>query len=312
MRQQQPITQLIADQNIDSELRQKLSHVVRIREFATRTLKLPDNKSYTRYVALQRDYVTWVVFAAPALSLQAKTWCFFIVGCVPYRGYFAIQKAESFARQLKDQGLEVYIAPAPAYSTLGWFSDPLLSSMLNQGEVVSAEYIFHELAHQKVYIKNDTGFNEAFASAVGRLGIMAWLRAEKKLALLERYKKTIKEKQILYQQVDYLRQALATIYASTMPDKQVQKARALAAYKRRVTEKINAWDKFDVYAPWLLEDMNNARLNALSTYQALIPQFIQLFKRCQRDFARFYQAVESMKKIARDKRISHLTDMACG
>ena len=311
MRKQQPITRLIADQSTDPALRQELSHVARIRAFAADTLKLPNNKSYTRYVDLPRDDVTWVVFAAPALSLRAVTWCFVIVGCVPYRGYFDIRKAQYFAQQLKAQGLEVYIAPAPAYSTLGWFSDPLLSSMLKRGEVVSAEYIFHELAHQKVYIKNHAEFNEAFASAVGRLGVMAWLQAEKKPARLDRYKKTIKQKQILYQEVDDLRQALTTVYAAPMANKHAQKDRALAAYKKRVTEKINAWGKFDVYAPWLLENMNNAKLNAVSTYQAFIPEFIRLFKKCQQDFGRFYRAVESMQKIAKDKRISRLSDMAC-
>lgn len=311
MRKQQPITQLIADQGTDPALRQELRRVVRMRAFAADTLKLPNNRSYTRYVDLQRDYVTWVVFAAPALSLQPSTWCFFIVGCVPYRGYFDIRKAQDFAQQLKAQGLEVYIAPVPAYSTLGWFSDPLLSSMLGRGEVVSAEYIFHELAHQKVYIKNHAEFNEAFAGAVGRLGVMAWLRAQKNPVWLNRYINTIRQKQILYQEVDNLRQALATIYAAPTPNQQAQKDRALAAYTRRVTEKINAWGKFEVYAPWLLENMNNARLNALSTYQALIPEFIRLFERCRQDFVRFYRVVESMQKTAKDRRISRLSSMAC-
>lgn len=313
MQKRQAITKLVEDQSVDLKQRKKLNNALRIREFASNTLNLPNNKSYTSYVDLQRDYVTWVVFAAPSLSLQAETWCFFIVGCVPYRGYFDIQKAERFAEQLKDEGLEVYIAPVPAYSTLGWFSDPLLSSMLNRGEVVTAEYIFHELAHQKVYIKNDSGFNEAFASAVGRLGVMAWLQAEEKSEVLDRYVKRIKEKEVLYRDIDHLRKNLAMIYDSSLSDKekQAKKNTALTSYKKSITEKINTWGVFDVYESWLLKDINNAKLNALSTYQALIPEFVQLFNRCDKDFARFYKAVESLEKVAKDERVSSLARIAC-
>ena len=194
--------------------RTQLLAVQRIREYASNQLALPDNKSYTQYVELNRDNVTWVVFAAPELSLQAKTWCFLIVGCVPYRGYFQEEKADKFAQQLIDQGLDVYIAPVTAYSTLGWFSDPVLSTMLNKGLTTTAEYIFHELAHQEVYIKNDSDFNEAFATAVAQAGVQHWLRNENRTERLATYEASIIKKNILYAKIKEHRNTLENIYSS--------------------------------------------------------------------------------------------------
>jgi predicted aminopeptidase len=313
MSDRQPISSLINDEHLTQAQKDKFKKILRIREFASEQLHLPDNKSYTSYVELNRDYVTWIVFAAPALSLQAESWCFWVIGCVPYRGYFNEAKAHQFASQLRQQQLDVYIAPVPAYSTLGWFSDPVLSSMLDRGELATAEYIFHELDHQQLYIKNDTGFNEAFASAVGQLGVIAWLESEKKHTHLTRYLKSRQETQQIYLIVDKLRQQLARIYATSLSEAEQRrlKREALVAYQQTVRSRLKQWEEGESYEQWLLEDMNNAKLNAMSTYSALVPEFISLFKKCHERFDEFYRVVESTQRLNKQQRSEFLHNGKC-
>ena len=313
MSKRQPISELIEQDEIDVEKKEKLMQMLRIRQFSSEIMSLPENSSYTTYVELDRDYVTWAVFATNEFSLKPETWCFWVVGCVPYRGYFDLKKAEKFAEQLKGNGLEVYVAPIPAYSTLGWFSDPLLSSMVSRGEVAAAENIFHELAHQQLYIKDDTSFNEAFATAVGYLGVSAWLRAESKLETLQRYNERSREKKELYKLVDNLRAQLKSIYESSLTheEKRIAKKAAYNSYRITMTAKLNSYGKYTLYEKWLIHDINNARLNALSTYQELVPEFIKLFERCDKNYQRFYRAVENMKNLSNDERVNELQYYMC-
>lgn len=309
----QPISRLLDNSRVSEEQKKKLNSVLRIRKFASSELALLNNKSYTTYVDLNRDYAAWVVFAAAEFSLQAESWCFLVIGCVPYRGYFEYEKAVKFANQLEEEGLEVYIAPVPAYSTLGWFSDPVLSSMLNRGETATAEYIFHELAHQQLYIKNDTGFNEAFASAVSRLGVTAWLRFEEKHTALQGYLLRAKEKQRSYKIIYALREQLSELYNLPLPTqkKRKQKQVAYQQFESAITDEITSWGKYERYKGWLLEDINNAKLNALSTYQALVPGFIALFESCNQNFYEFYRVVKNTQKLTKQQRINFLSDAKC-
>lgn len=313
MRDRQAISDLLSNADLEHAQITKFNNLLKIREFASDELLLPNNKSYTSYVELDRDYVTWVVFAAPTLSLKAEKWCFWIVGCVPYRGYFSEAKANQFAEQVKQQHLEVYVAPVPAYSTLGWFSDPLLSSMVDRGELVAAEYIFHELAHQQLYIKNDTSFNEAYATAVGQLGVIAWLESENKTDELKRYLKSKQEKQKIYHIVGEFRQQLMKIYQSEKSDEEKLhlKQQAFLSYKQHMTTKLKQWDKYEHYRPWLLENINNAKLNAFSTYQALVPEFISLFKACDSRFDEFYRVVASTRRLNKQQRLAFLQNGQC-
>lgn len=312
MSQRQSIETLIEDEEIQSEDKKALQDVLRIREFASRELSLPNNKSYTSYVALNRDYVTWAVFAAEPYSTQAKTWCFIVVGCVPYRGYFNYQKALDFSSQLQQQGYETYIGPVPAYSTLGWFSDPVLSSMLNHGQVATAEYIFHELAHQQLYIKDDSSFNEAFATAVGQLGVSRWLNAEGKQDILENYIALNKNKLEIYAIVGDLRAQLTDIYRLDDVDfKRTQKELALKTYQQVMTDKLHSWDRYEQYKKWLLNDINNAKLNAFSTYRKLVPKFLALYERCDSDFKKFYSAIDDMKVLNKQQRLDVLNNSQC-
>ena len=319
MSKRQSIASVLQQQDTSPQTRQALKSVQHMREYASASLGLPDNKSYTHYVELQRDYVTWVVFAAPELSLQPVSWCFWIVGCVPYRGYFEEEKAANFAEQLRAQGLEVFISPVAAYSTLGWFSDPVLSSMLNRGIVSTADTIFHELAHQQLYIKDDTDFNEAFATAVARAGVRDWLASVGKYELLKRYDQSLLRKDRIYSRIQNLRKQLKDVYASSdsEADKRKQKELVLQRYHQSTTELINKWQlvnkwqQADRYRAWALQDLNNAKLNAISTYQDLTADFLALFNVCNNEYSKFYKVVASTQTLDKTARREFLRQLKC-
>ena len=313
MSKRQPIASVLQQPETDATTRASLLNAQRIRDYASSKLSLPKNASYTHYVELDRDYVTWVVFAAPELSLQAVSWCFWIVGCVPYRGYFEHAKALEFAEQMSAKGLEIYVSPVAAYSTLGWFSDPLLSSMLRRGEISTADTIFHELAHQQLYIKNDTEFNEAFATAVARAGVRDWLRSNAKNELLARYEQSVVRKNQIYSQIQQLRLKLKEIYmaSSSNDDKRAQKQMAIDEYRATVDAIISKWERGNRYRAWALEDINNAKLNAISTYQELTLEFLALLEACDNEYGKFYQVVASMRKLDKQQRRVYLNELKC-
>ena len=177
LRAARPIPEIVADPGTAEPLKQRLQRAQQIRAFASRELGLPENGSYRSYADLQRPFVVWNVFAAPELSLDLKQWCSPVVGCATYRGYFERDAAERAAVELRAEGYEVNVAGVPAYSTLGWFSDPLLNTFIGGTEGQLAGLVFHELAHQVVFVGGDTTFNESFATAVEREGVRRWLNA---------------------------------------------------------------------------------------------------------------------------------------
>ena len=309
----EPITDILAKGKYSAQQREQLANVLRIRAFASDHIGLPDNKSYTEYVNLNRDYVTWSIFATDELSLQPTTWCFWIVGCVPYRGYFSEEKAEGFAEKLRASGHDVYVAPIPAYSTLGWFTDPLLSSMLRNGEIITAEYIFHELVHQQLYIKNDTNFNEAFASAVARVAVIDWLQAEGNTEGVDRYRAAIRKRLELFSLTQQLREELTSIYSSDSTDQQKrqQKRQAFQQHRERIYKLTEHWSNGEAYRNSVLRSLNNAKLNAQSTYNDLIPSFITLFDNCGKNYQRLYEVVASMEKLDKDQRLEYLSEGNC-
>lgn len=313
MSKRQSIEQVLKQEDTNTSLRRDLNTVQNIRAYASNELALPDNKSYTQYVELERDFVTWVVFAAPELSLRAINWCFWIVGCVPYRGYFDPNMAEKFADSLRTQNLEVHIAPVAAYSTLGWFSDPVLSSMLNKGVIVTADYIIHELAHQKVYIKDDTEFNEAFATAVATAGVQKWLFQANDMPSLLKYQNQLNKKKQIYALVKKLRQRLENVYDSSLADNLKRKHKQLAfeEYQADTTALLNTWQQGELYQRWAVEGMNNAKLNAMAAYYELVPDFLNLLKDCEQKFARFYEVVSSMQILTREQRRKSLRQAKC-
>ena len=177
----QPIDQLLAKPDLDPVLKQRLERAVDARRFASRELLLPDNGSYKSYADLERPAALWNVFAAPEFSLAAHEWCYWVTGCLAYRGYYALADAKEEAAELKGEGLDVYVSPVPAYSTLGWFDDPLLNTVVVSDDAV-ASTIFHELAHQKRFVRGDTVFNESFASFVEDQGLRQYFRGQLRVA----------------------------------------------------------------------------------------------------------------------------------
>jgi predicted aminopeptidase len=295
----QPIEQLLSDGALDPELKQRLQRARSIRNFASAELDLPDNGSYRSYVQLDQPYVVWSVFATPRFSLRPRQWCFPIAGCVPYRGYFAQAAAEAFAADLRKKDLDVYVGGVPAYSTLGWFNDPLLSSMLMQGETGTASIIFHELAHQQVYVQGDTAFNEAFAVAVEKAGVRRWLSANDRGAQLAAYDAAWRRRQQFYDLVEKTRARLSSVYRSDMAPARMREAKrriltwmrkAYACLKRR-------WNGFDGYDYWFEAPINNAKLAAVAIYRELVPDFERLLDACDNDFARFFEAAAELEDL---------------
>lgn len=293
----QPAAELIADANTPAALRQRLETTQAMRTFASTELALPDHGSYQHYADLQRPWVVKTLFAAPELSLELRQWCFPLVGCLSYRGYFSPEPAQALAETLRTNGDDVYIAEVPAYSTLGWFDDPLLNTFIHWPEGRLAELLFHELAHQRLYIANDSAFNEAYATAVGRLGAQRWLAQPGKADAQAEYALEIQRREQFLQLALNTREQLAGLYASaaTVAEKRAEKQRLFAALRADYqTLKQQDWPGYAGYDRWFAEDLNNAKLAGISTYHQQVPAFLALFEREGRDFAAFHRAAEQI------------------
>ncbi len=313
MERARPVNEVLADPQTTPELRARLELAERMRGFAVRELQLPDNSSYRRYADLQRGAAVWNVVAAPPLSLTLKTWCFPIMGCVGYRGYFNRQEAETLATQLRGEGWEVSVYGVPAYSTLGWSNwlggDPLLNTFIRWPEGELARIIFHELAHQVVYVADDTSFNESFATAVERLGGALWLQTQASAAARADYAAFDARRRDFRALTQDFRRRLAELYASSLPDadKRTRKA-ALFAQLRSDYETIKRerWNGFSGYDGWIAQ-ANNASVGVQAAYDEWVPGFERLFERSGRDFNRFYAAVRELAALPRDERRRQLT-----
>lgn len=290
------IVDIVNDPNQDKKLIEQLRMVEEVRSFASSKLRLPDNDSYLSYVQLDNPYVTWNIFAAPKYSIALQQWCFVVVGCVPYRGYFDEDEARQYAEQLVKQGMDVYVGGVPAYSTLGWFDDPLLSSMLDRGEIVAAAYIFHELAHQQFYLKGDGAFNEAFATAVEEIGVLAWLQQNNRSEEVQRYNDWLLQKTIFSEFVKTSRDEFETLYQQEYEIEKMQAEKEiLVAEMRRKFANLSSNNKqIARYSKWMSGPLNNAQLGAISLYRELAPAFRRIYGLCEDDFEKFYRYVEKI------------------
>ena len=309
LRARVPIKQLIADPHVDPALRTRLELALRARAFASDTLKLPRNKSYTTYADIHRPFVMWNVFATPALSLQPVEHCFLFAGCVAYQGFYHHDRAEALADKLAKQGDDVWIGGVPAYSTLGHFADPLLSTMDRWSDDELVGTIFHELAHQEYYVKNDTAFNESFATFVQREGLRQFL-ADNHLpppnpAEAERQKQ-------FTELVLATRKKLKALYASDLSDAvKLQRKQQTFAEMRREYEHLRdtAWHGYDSYDHWFDTPLNNAKLLPFGLYDRGVPAFSALFKQCGGDWTRFYAAVRRIGNEPAKQRDAFLSDV---
>ena len=296
LNKERPIAEVIQDQHTRAVVKEKLQQAQHIRLYASQVLHLPDNDSYSQYVDLQRPFALWNVIATPRYSIQAKQWCFLFVGCLSYRGYYEQHKADAYAESLRLQGYDVMVSGARAYSTLGWFADPLLNTMLYKDDARLAGIIFHELAHQQVYKKNNSAFNEAFAMAVEIEGVLKWLGSRHDLAAIKRYKNHLQHQLQFNQLLRRTRERLKAAYQQ--PSGDAEKAHAkqalFAELKREYQALKQQWKGDTSYDGWMTQDLNNAHLALVGTYFDYVPYFRKLLKDNNGDFARFYQLVEAM------------------
>lgn len=283
---------MLDDPGTSPQLRQRLARALEIRAFAAEALALPDNLSYRSYADLERPFVVWNVFAAPPYSLEPLRWCFPFVGCVAYRGYFAHTDAQAFAAKLRDLGYDVFVGPVPAYSTLGWFEDPLLNTMIHWPEPELAGLLFHELAHQVLYVAGDTAFNESFATAVEREGVRRWMKAT---AQEHAYDEYLRRRQFESQFINLVlttRTRLQALYA-TGSDPEVVRARkqqTFAHMRARYLTLRASWQGYGRYDAWMEQDLNNAQLASVAAYHRYVPAFQKLLARYDDDLPAFYTA----------------------
>lgn len=300
----QPISAVIAHPDIDPQLKHSLSKVVQLREFASRELKLPDNLSYTSYADLERPFVVWNVFASPELSLKLKEWCFVQVGCVNYRGFFSQAKAERYAEELRQAGYDVHVGGIRAYSTLGWFSDPVLNTFIGYSEMDLARLIFHELAHQVVYVSGDTAFNESFATAVEQEGVKRWFESNgtawEQTALSARQEREAVFTSLIFKH----RKRLQELFHSDISDadKRARKARIFDELREEFLSLKTQKNEFGSYDRWFAQPLNNALLATVSIYTQLLPAFQGILEQHDRDMARFFDAVTKISKLPRHER----------
>lgn len=308
MSRAKPVTQWLADEHTPAELRERLQLSQRLRDFAVRELHLPDNTSYRAYADLQRPAAVWNVVAAPELSLRLKTWCFPVLGCVGYRGYYDRKNAETLAQELRAQGLEVNVYGVPAYSTLGWTNwlggDPLLNTFVGGTEGELARLIFHELAHQVVYAKDDTTFNESFATVVERLGAERWFAAPGSEAARAQSEQSEQRRRQFRELTLLARSQLDALYRGPLGDDEKRQSKAALMAQLRAghaTLKRDQWAGYAGYDGWF-ERANNASLAVQGAYNDLVPAFERLFEREGRDFTRFYAEVARLAGLPKAQR----------
>lgn len=273
LRKREPIEKVIADPATDPNLKATLARVETMRRFAVDELLLPDNDSYTSYVALDRPYVVWNIVATEEFSVDPKRWCFPFAGCVAYRGYFDKEKAERFAAKLAEDGFDTSSGGSTAYSTLGYFDDPVLSTMVAGGEQYVASLLFHELAHQRLYVKDDSEFSESFAMVVEELGTERWLSEHAAPADVERYRARRQRREQFGELIAAQQVRLRALYASGAPPEQLRgdKQRAFETLQREYETLKATWQGSADYDAWFAQPQNNATLASVATYTRWVP-----------------------------------------
>ena len=302
------VENLVDRSSTPEELRDRLRVLLEIRDYASGELGLPENRSYRSFVDLGRPYPVWNVVAAPELSIEPITWCFPVAGCVAYRGYFARERAERYAARLREDGADVYLYGVAAYSTLGWFADPALSSFIEWPDLDLASLIFHELAHQVAYAPGDTSFNESFASFVAEVGVERWLQGQGRGSEAADLVAAREAAQSFAELVSDYRERLRLAYGEDRSDewkrgrKQAIFAEMAAAYRSRT----GSWAGTNRYDRWFARELNNAHLVSVASYTGLVADFQRLFEASEGDLPRFYEAVRELASLDGAERRSRL------
>jgi len=322
----QPLEKLTADPQTPARLKRQLELVKRLRAFAQQELKLPVDGHYLKYVDVHRPYVVWNVEAAPEFSMQPKTWWYPLVGSLDYRGYFSERRATNYGASLRLRGFDVFVGGVEAYSTLGWFKDPVLNTFIFNPEPDLAETLFHELGHQRVFARSDTDFNEAFATTVGEEGARRWMRVQGDIPAYEKYLRELKRTRQFVHLITKTRVQLEALYGDERTEdgklKATTKKRALSAEQLRQKKKEilaqlqqdyrdlkEEWSGDSNYDPWFAREVNNAQLNSVAAYYDLVPGFEHLLELNGGDLEKFYLAAERLSAMPKKERHQWLTTL---
>lgn len=305
MSQRRPMSEIIADPGAPEALKERLRLVQEARQFSIDELRLPDNESYRSYADLGRDYVVWNVFATPEFSLKPKEWCYLVAGCVAYRGYFDREAAVQAADELRQDGFDVSLGGVSAYSTLGKFADPVLNTMMNWSNADLVATLFHELAHQELYVKGDTQFNESFASAVSDIGLERWFASRGKLNALQEYRDTNALRGEMLHLVLAAKSDLQQLYASDIDigEKRARKRERLDALSADAASLFAAagFDRDPLPAP-----LNNARLVSLGLYEGWVPAFRAMYVECGERLTCLYDRAREVAALPTTERTARL------
>ncbi len=309
LNKRRPIAELLDDPATSADLKPKLELILRLRAFASEALQLPDNASYRSYADLDRPYAVWNVYAAPEFSLTPKEWCFPFVGCVAYRGYFAKPEAEAYAAELQREGYDVHVGGVAAYSTLGWFHDPMLNTLIHRPEADLAGLMFHELAHQKIYVRGDSAFNESFATAVELEGARRWLIQNGTPQQLADYLTAKQRHARFVALIMRYRTRLAALYATDATDahKRAAKAEIFSELRANYEQQNPNGGERREYARWFEHDLNNARLVPIGVYHEYVAAFQALLAQANGDLAAFYRAVQQLAELPKQQRHAQLS-----
>ena len=315
LHRQRPIDAVLSDTNAPESLKEKLRLVLDIRTFAEHELHLPANGHYRKYADLKRPFAVWNVYAAPEFSVEPKSWWYPAVGRLNYRGYFSEATAREYGDRLARNGFDVYVGGVAAYSTLGWFRDPVLNTFVDYSETDLAELLFHELAHQRLFVPGETEFNEAFATAVAEEGLRRWLQSRNDLAAEEKRRAEIRRVEQFVNLVAAARSQLEALFASAPTNVSCTSPSAgecerLRDGKRQIAQQLRAdyaqlkaqWGGCIDYDRWFSQSLNNAQLNTIDTYYNLVPAFRALLKDCDGQLDKFFAEVENISKLKKDAR----------
>ena len=301
---EQPIKELLANPELDEALRDQLENLQAARDFASQKLGLPDNDSYRNYVDIERDYVIWNVIATEEFSVTPRQWCFLFAGCVSYRGYFDKAEAQKFAEKLKKEGMDVYVAGARAYSTIGWLDDPLLNTMLYRDEAQRVGVLFHELAHQQLYVQDDTAFNEAFAMVVAQEGVRRWFLSRKDEKAYEAFLQSENRRAEFNSLLKQTREKLERLYSNNLEPELMREDKAIIFQQLKQEYQLlkKSWNNDDRYDAWMKQSLNNAHLALVATYHELVPSLKAYLHEVDGDLPKFYQQMEQLGRLPKAER----------
>jgi len=307
---QQRISDMVKDPEVSQKLKDQLKLVLELREFAWNELKMNPENNYLKYRDLNRKYVLWVAYAAPPLSVKLKTWWYPVAGKFTSRGFFAEADARKFAADLQEEGMDVYVGGTPAYSTLGWFNDPVLNTFINYPEADLAELIFHELAHQHLFVSGDATFNESFATAMAQIGVIRWLKTKRTTEQHDIYLARCARRYTLSELLAAGRNNLKKLYSSNKSEQEKRegKKKLITALKMDLIALSESDPAYRKLAVWAKRTINNAVLGARSVYHRRVPAFFTLYEKSDQNMEAFLKEVEKISRLKTKKRDSILAE----